>query len=501
MSSLMEELNSLANQYQVDLNSIDFAIKLDEHDVLRSYRSEFHLPNYDEVMKTIYTNPTEYNQPITTTTTTENDTTNHTKQIIYFCGHSMGLQPKRLHAYLTSILNQWSNLGVLAYHYGELPASHCDQQLSMDCAQWIVNAKPHEVAITCNLTVNMHTLLAKFYRPKGEKQCILIEDDIFPSDYYALESQIHWHGLNPIDCIIKMKPRAEEYCLRNEDILQTIQKNQHRIALIWLPGIQYITGQLFNMKLITQWGHHYCQCPVGWDLAHAIGNVPLYLHDWNIDMAVWCSYKYLNGSPGALGGLFIHEKYHHEESSYGPTINKSNRDSSNDMIMIDVSGPQLTGWWSHRNETRFNMTGHMELAKGADAYRLSNPPLLLAATLTVSINIVKLCGGMNNLREKSIKLTNYLEYLITNSPLALNNDQYCLVTPSSSTERGAQLTLCFHQVNVKEIYENLLKLGVICDYRLPNFLRITPIPLYNSFEDVYLFVQRLRHLLLISRTV
>ncbi|CAH8545595.1 unnamed protein product [Schistosoma guineensis] len=497
MSSSIEELKYLANKYQVDFDSIDFAIKLDEHDSLHSYQSEFYLPDYNQVMKTVQSNSTEHNQHLT-----DKNDENHSKKIIYFCGNSMGLQPRRLNAYLNDILNQWRDLGVLAYHYGELPASHCDKQLSIDCAQWIVNSKPSEVSITCNLTVNMHALIAKFYRPKGAKHCVLIEDGIFPSDYYVLESQINWHGLNPNDCIIKLKPRINEYCLRNEDILHEIQKNQHRIALIWLPGVQYVTGQLFNMKLITEWGHQYCKCPVGWDLAHAVGNIPLFLHDWDVDMAVWCSYKYLNGSPGAMGGLFIHEKHHHQESSYGPKFNESNDiNSSDNTIITDISGPQLTGWWSHRTETRFDLTGHMELAKGADAYRLSNPPLLLAAALTVSIGIIKSCGGMNNLREKSIKLTNYLEYLITESPLALTSDQYSIVTPSSSEERGAQLTLSFNHVNVKKLYENLLRLGAICDYRLPNFLRITPIPLYNSFEDVYMFVKCLRQALYDTESV
>ncbi|CAH8527206.1 unnamed protein product [Heterobilharzia americana] len=484
------ELQSLASKYQMDINSIDFAMKLDEDDPLHCCRSEFHLPTYDEVKKAvgIATESGKYYIKLSD----EEDIEANSKRIIYFCGNSMGLQPRRVKAYLNDILDQWANLGVLAYHYGQLPASYCDQKLSVDCAKWIVNAQPGEVSVTCNLTVNMHVLIAKFYRPRGEKNCILIEDNIFPSDYYVLESQINWHGLNPDECIIKMKPRANEYCLRNEDILLEIQQNQHRIALIWLPGIQYITGQLFDMKTVTQWGHQYSKCPVGWDLAHAVGNVPLCLHDWDVDMAVWCSYKYLNGSPGAIGGLFIHEKHHHPESSYGPKFLELNGNNKADN---EISGPQLTGWWSHRSETRFDMTGHMELAKGADAYRLSNPPLLLAAALTVSFDVIKSCGGMDKLREKSIKLTCYLEYLITSSPLALPSDQYRLVTPSNPNERGAQLTLSFPCVEIEKVNKNLLQLGIICDFRRPSFLRIAPVPLYNSFEDVYLFVKYLRQAL------
>nr|CAH8849410.1 unnamed protein product [Trichobilharzia regenti] len=485
-----QQLKLLANDYQVDINSIDFALELDKNDSLHSYRSEFHLPDYNEVMKVI--------QSKSDNTSRGNDASDSPKRVLYFCGNSMGLQPTRLKAYLDSILNEWRDLGVLAYHYGKLPASYCDKQLSIDCAQWIVNAQASEVSITCNLSVNMHMLIAKFYRPKGDKNCILIEDGIFPSDLYVLESQINWHGLTPDECIIKIKPRVNEYCLRNEDILQAIKQNQHRIALIWLPGVQYVTGQLFNMEEITQWGHEYSQCPVGWDLAHAVGNVPLRLHDWDVDMAVWCSYKYLNGSPGAIGGLFVHERHHHQEGSYGPKFIESNSNNNNNTknntngIHNEIYGPQLTGWWSHRSETRLDLIGHMELAKGADAYRISNPPLLLAAALTVSLDIVKSCGGMHRLREKSIQLTNYLEYLITKSPLALPNNQYQLVTPSNPSERGAQLTLSFTFANVEKVYENLLQLGAICDYRKPSFLRISPIPLYNSFEDVYLFVKWLR---------
>ncbi|TGZ56544.1 hypothetical protein CRM22_010133 [Opisthorchis felineus] len=465
------DYRQIADSQNLRFDCIEFAQWLDNNDPLGWLREEFDHPTFEclEKMTTISITPKEKRSGNTVT---------------YLCGNSLGLPPKKLANVLQDTIQNWSGLGVHAYMHGPLPASLCDITLTEDIANYIVGAETDEVAVTANLSVNMHMLLATFYRPEGTKSCIVIEKGAFPSDYYVIESQIAWHGLDPKDNIIMLEPRPGDWCLRMEDIVQTIKDNSHRIALIWLPGVQFITGQVFDIECITEAGHKFAQCCVGWDLAHSVGNVVLELHKWNVDIAVWCSYKYLNGSPGALGGLFVHRRHHHL-----PGINGSRISSPG----ITPTGPQLTGWWSHRIETRFQMTGNMELATGAQAYRISNPPLLLAAALKTSVDLFKRCGGLGELRKKSVLLTGYLEYLIEHGQFCLPTTLFKIVTPKDKEARGAQLTL-FVKKNLQQLYDGLASEGIIVDTRPPNCIRIAPVPLYNRFIDVFNFARQLHSL-------
>lgn len=462
------DFRQLATEHHFERpESIEFAQWLDAQDSLASVRNQFHKPD------------AQYIEDTTDVHFEKNEPNGTMPSIIYLCGHSLGLPPSCVQNDLICGLNQWARLGVLAYMYGPMPASKSDSCILDQFASEIVGAQPDEVALTNNLSVNMHLLLAAFYRPNGVKNCILLEADAFPTDYYVVESQVAWHGLSPNDCIIQIRPREGEWCLRTEDIIAEIRENASRLALIWLPGVQYLTGQLLNMADITRAGHELAQCPVGWDLAHAIGNVPLELHAWDVDLAVWCSYKYLNAGPGSVGGLFVHQRHHHQPGTHGP------RPGS---ISVSQTGPKLTGWWSHQAETRFDMTNQMELAPGAAAYRVSNPPWLSMISLRTSLNIFYQCGGMKMVREKSIRLTGYLDYLLRSSEYALPGDSCRIITPSSPSERGAQITIWFKQ-DVERYFRELTRRGCICDMRRPNCIRVSPSPLYTSFVDVRNFAQ------------
>ncbi|KAA3675838.1 kynureninase [Paragonimus westermani] len=462
------DFDQLAKRNGFLADTAQFAQWLDSLDPLAEMQSKFEKPSFEGLEHIAHLDVVPVND-------------RSVKHVTYLCGNSMGLKPKNVHELLHIVLQQWGKLGVHAYHRGPLPASHCDIQLTKDIAELIVGAEPDEVAITGGLSTNIHLLFSSFYRPHGVKTCILIEAGAFPSDYYVVESQISWHGLNPSRCIIQIKPRPGEWCLRTEDVIQKIREEAEKLALIWLPGVQYFTGQLFDMEQITQAGHQYANCPVGWDLAHAVGNVPLELHKWNVDMAAWCSYKYLNGSPGAIAGLFVHRKHHHQAGLHGPSVA---------IAGVIPKGPQLTGWWSHRAETRFDMTCHMELEVGAAAYRITNPPLLLAAALRASIDLFRDSGGMSVIREKSIKLTGYLDYLLRSSKFALPADRFQIITPKDPTARGAQVTI-FVSHKLQQIHERLSREGFIYDIRHPKSMRIAPAPLYNSFLDIFHFAQRL----------
>ncbi|TPP56456.1 Kynureninase [Fasciola gigantica] len=475
----MSEVNfhQLATKHNFERpESIEFAHWLDTQDPLAFIRNQFRQPD------------AQYIENKTGVRFEKVDPDGNLPSVTYLCGHSLGLQPVNLQNNLINGLDQWAYLGVLAYMHGPMPASKADLCIRDQFAQEIVGAQPDEVALTNNLSVNMHILLTTFYRPNGTKNCILIEENAFPSDFYAVESQVAWHGLNPSDCIIQIRPREGEWCLKTEDILNTIRENSSRLALIWLPGVQYITGQLLDMAEITRAGHELAQCPVGWDLAHAVGNVPLELHAWNIDLAVWCSYKYLNAGPGAVGGLFVHERHHHPPGTHGP---------SPGLPSVNQSGPKLTGWWSHRADTRFDMSNQMELAPGAAAYRISNPPWLAMIALQTSLTIFHQCGGMGSVREKSIQLTGYLDYLLRSGAYGLPDNLSRIITPSDSNKRGAQLTIWFKQ-EVGQYHRELTRRGYICDVRRPNCIRVSPNPLYTRFVDVRNFAQCIHSLVVIS---
>ncbi|BHF63732.1 hypothetical protein SprV_0200672600 [Sparganum proliferum] len=439
----------------------ELARKLDACDPLRRFRDKFELPDRKHALRAL------------SITQTEDGTTGRDEEIIYLCSNSLGLQPKRTRRDLLEVLDDWGELGVLSHTAGKRPTEGSDEEPRRMLAEYIVGAEPDEVAVMESLTADIHTLLAAFYRPTADKKCVLIEKGAFPTDYYAIESQIALNGYDPRDCVIEVELRPDDY-LSTEQIKEVIRQNAHRLALIWLPGIQFFTGQLLDIRAITEAGHRLANCPVGWDLAHAVGNVPLELHDWDVDCAAWCAYKYLCGSPGGVAGIFVHSRHHAEEGSYVPVGGAPGQ---------LVRGPRLTGWWGHRMSTRFQMNNCMEAERGAAAFRRSCPSMLLNSALRSSLLIFKEAGGMSPIREKSVKLTGFLEALLTQGEFALPTNILKIITPLDMAQRGAQLSLEV-SMDVDMLYDQLIKHGIICDVRRPNCIRVAPAPLYTSFEDV-----------------
>ncbi|KAK7154686.1 hypothetical protein R3I93_009583 [Phoxinus phoxinus] len=403
---------------------------------------------------------------------------------IYFAGNSLGLQPKNTKKYLDEELEKWAKTGVHGHTQGSRPWAWAEETLEGSMAK-IVGAKPEEVALMNGLTVNLHLLMLSFYKPTPKRHKILLEDKAFPSDHYAIESQIQLRGMNVADSMLIIKPRQGEDTIRTEDIVSLIESEGESIALVMLSGVQYYTGQLFQIETITSAGHAQ-GCLVGFDCAHAVGNAELRLHDWNVDFACWCSYKYVNSGAGGLAGAFIHEKHAHSVR------------------------PALTGWWGHDLKTRFLMNNEMELQSGVNGFRLSNQPMLLVCPLQASLEIFNKTT-MKDLRTKSVLLTGYLEFLITHyytrdqsDPddiiTTSDPDEPCvdIITPSDPEQRGCQLSLSFSRP-IRAVYEELEKRGVACDMREPNVLRVAPVPLYNSFTDVHRFISALRSALGSSR--
>lgn len=414
-------------------NSLTFAQKMDKEDELRKYRSQFHLP-----MK-------KNGQPY-----------------IYLCGNSLGLQPKTTAAAIQQELVDWKNLGVEGHFHAKNPWMPYHEFLTNAMAK-VVGAKPNEVVVMNTLTVNLHLMMVSFYRPKGKRNKIVIEADAFPSDKYAAESQIRFHGLNPKECLIELKARKDEVCLRAEDIYKVIENQGEEIALIMLGNTNYYTGQYFDMKKITEWGHAK-GCFVGFDCAHGAGNLPLNLHDSGCDFAVWCNYKYLNSGPGGMGGAFVHERHHH-----------------------DPSIPRLEGWWGHNKTTRFKMRDAFEPIPTTEAWQLSNPPILAMVAVWASLKIFDEVG-MDRLRKKAISLTGYLEYLVK----SIGDDVIHIVTPSDPNQRGSQLSIQVKNAD-KKLFEIITAKGVIADWREPDVIRVAPVPMYNSFEDVFHFYTILKN--------
>lgn len=406
----------------------EFARQLDEEDQLGSYRSEFHIPR-DE----------------------------NGKALIYLCGNSLGLQPKQTKTYLEQELLDWAQLGVEGHVKAKNPWMPYHEFLSEGYAK-IVGAKPSEVIAMNSLTVNLHLMMVSFYRPTAKKYKIIIEADAFPSDIYALSSQITHHGYAPEESLIKMSPRKGEHALRTEDIAKLIADQGDEIALLMLGGVNYYTGQVFDMKRLTELAHKKDIC-VGFDLAHAAGNVNLELHDWNVDFAVWCSYKYLNSGPGSVAGAFIHEKHHKSKL------------------------PKFAGWWGHNKDNRFKMPDDFEAIESAEGWQLSNPPILSLAAIRASLSIFDRVG-MHSLLQKSNKLTNYLIELLE----TLDSDTINIITPN---QRGCQVSIQVKNGN-KTLFDSITKKGVVADWREPDVIRVAPVPLYNNFSDVYQFYQILR---------
>lgn len=411
------------------------AVQLDEQDALRAFRSRFHLP--------VQSDGTPY---------------------VYFCGNSLGLQPKQTAAALEQELTDWKNLGVEGHFQAKNPWMPYHEFLT-DAMARVVGAKSSEVVVMNTLSVNLHLMMASFYRPEGRRNKIVIESDAFPSDRYAVASQIKHHGLDPKDCLILLEPRSGEYCLRKEDIKRTIEEEGEHIALILLGNTNYYTGQFFDMNEISKWGHEQ-GCYVGFDCAHGAGNLPLNLHESGCDFAVWCNYKYLNSGPGGLGGAFVHERHHDR---------------------MDL--PRLEGWWGHNKSTRFIMRDDFEPIPTAEAWQLSNPPILAMASVWSSLQIFDE-AGIGNLRQKALQLTAYLEYLVK----SLGEDVIRVITPSDPSERGSQLSI---QVigGGRSIFEDIHQRGVIADWREPDVIRVAPVPLYNSYEDVLRFYEILKDVL------
>lgn len=410
----------------------DFSIELDSKDPLSSFRSKFYIPKDKKG-----------------------------KDVIYFAGNSLGLQPKSVREYIEQELKDWEVLGVDAHLHAKNPWLPYHEFLAEQTAR-IVGAKPIEVVNMNSLTANLHLMFVSFYRPTPSRYKILIESKAFPSDHYAVESQIRFHGYDPKTALLEIQPREGESTIRTEDIEELIYKEGGSIALIWLAGVNYYTGQAFEMERITKAGHKK-GCIVGFDLAHGAGNLQLNLHDWKVDFAVWCSYKYLNGGPGAVGGCFVHEKH-----------------------AYDFNLPKFTGWWGHDKQSRFLMDPEYVPIPGAEGWQLSNPPVLLMASLKASLDIFGE-AGMDALRQKSEKLTGYLEYLI-NEQKNLNIE---IITPKDINQRGCQLSLKVKDKN-KNFHERLVENSVICDWREPDVIRLAPAPLYNTYEDVYNFSEILR---------
>jgi kynureninase len=387
---------------------------------------------------------------------------------VYLCGNSLGLQPASARQRVEEVLDDWSRYGVEGHFSGASPWMPYHEFVAEDLRTLTGARSTAEVVCMNSLTVNLHLMMVSFYQPRGRKRKILLESQPFPSDIYAAKTQIQWHGGNPEDDVLLVHPRPGEHHLRTEDILATIEEHQDTLALILLPGVQYYTGQWLDIEAITR-AANAAGIIAGWDLAHAVGNVPLQLHAWEVDFAVWCSYKYLNSGPGSLAGCFVHEKHHGSDK------------------------PRFGGWWGHDKSTRFEMGPDFVPIAGAEGWQLSNPPVLSLAAVRGSLEVFRDAGGMLPLRQKSEAMTSYLETLL----LSRLGERISIITPQDPMSRGAQLSLTLADVagHGKAVHRKLMELGAIVDWREPDAIRVAPAPLYNSFEDCYRFVEMLQEAL------
>jgi kynureninase len=416
----------------------DLAQQLDTEDPLRSFRDRFHLP-----------------------------LGNDGEPLIYFAGNSLGLMPKSAREVVEQELDDWADLGVDAHLKAKTPWYSYHETLRDPTAR-IVGAKPAEVICMNSLTVNLHLMMATFYQPTKSRFKILMEDPAFPSDTYAIKTQIRHHGLNPRDALVLARPRKGELTVRTEDTIDLIEKNRDSLAVVWIAGVNFFTGQVFDMATITNAAQKH-GIIAGFDLAHAVGNVPLSLHDWNVDFAVWCSYKYLNAGPGAVAGTFVHERH-----------------------ATNTNLPRLAGWFGNDPDTRFRMHLEPEFipVPSADGWQISNPPILSMAPLRASLAIFQE-AGMDGLRQKSIELTNYLQFLLESEPDGQSKKQYTIITPRQADQRGCQLSILVRE-HPKELFTKLEAADVKCDFREPNVIRVAPTPLYNTFHEEWRFADILR---------
>jgi kynureninase len=413
----------------------DFARQQDETDPLRQFRDRFHIPK------------TQQGEPL-----------------IYFAGNSLGLMPKTARLIVEQELDDWAALGVDAHLEGKTPWYSYHETVREPAAR-MVGARPAEVICMNSLTVNLHLMMATFYRPSKSRFKILMEDPAFPSDTYAVKTQIRHHGLAPEEALVLAGSRKSEFTVRTEDVLDQVDRHRDHLALVLIGAVNFFTGQLFDIKSITAAAQKH-GIPIGVDLAHAVGNVPVSLHDWNVDFAAWCSYKYLNSGPGAVAGVFVHERH-----------------------ARNTSLPRFGGWFGNDPNTRFQMQLEPEFipVPTADGWQISNPPIFSMAPLRASFAIFDDAGGMTPLREKSIRLTGYLEFLLDQ----IGSKRFTVITPRNSAARGCQLSILAHE-HPKALFATLQAAGVKCDFREPNVIRVAPAPLYNTFHEVWRFADILR---------
>ena len=419
-------------------STLDFARQQDAQDPLRDYRDRFHFPSLG------------------------------TPELAYFTGHSLGLQPKTVRDAVGLELDEWAKYGVEGHFHSTNPWYSYHELLTPTMAR-LVGAKESEVVCMNSLTTNIHLLFVSFYRPTKQRYKIISEAKMFPSDRYLLETQASFHGFDPEDAIIEVAPRDGERLIREEDILATIEEHADELALVFFGGVNYFTGQLFNMARLTE-AAHAVGAIAGFDLAHAAGNVPLALHDWDVDFAAWCSYKYLNSSPGNVGAIFVHER--HGRS-------------------FDL--PRFGGWWGHDKNTRFQMKPGFQPMEGAEGWQLSNVPILGMAAMKASLDVFAK-AGMPALRAKSEKLTGYLEFTIDELARDFPDAEISIITPRNPDERGCQISIDIAG-RERSLFDAMVAAGVIADFREPCIIRMAPVPLYNSFEDVYTFGKVMRNLL------
>lgn len=414
----------------IDPQSLAFARRLDREDPLRKFRKEFLIPKV------------------------------RGKTAIYLCGNSLGLEPRNVRKYLLEELDDWARLGVEGHVHGRRPWLYYHHLTKKPLAR-LLGARPSEVVAMNQLTVNLHIMLTAFYRPSAQRFKIITEAGAFSSDQYAVASQIRLHGLNPEEVLVEIAPRPGERFLRNQDILTAIRAQSSQLALVLFGGVQYYTGQFFDLKSITA-AAHAAGAFAGFDLAHAAGNVPLNLHKDGADFAVWCSYKYLNSGPGGVAGAFVHERH----------------------AQTDL--PRMAGWWGHREMDRFKMRSEFIPMPGVDGWQLSNFPVLTGAAHLASLDIFEQ-AGIVALRKKSVKLTGYLEKLL--QAIDPKNEVFTIITPSDPAERGCQLSILMSPTHGLRLFKAISRKGVIADWREPDVIRVAPVPLYNSFEDVYRFAK------------
>lgn len=412
-------------------NTLSYAQELDNDDPLRKFRDKFHFPRLNG------------------------------KKVIYFTGNSLGLQPKNAQEYVDEIMEDWRNLGVEGHFYAKKPWWDYHERLAKPLAK-IVGAKPNEISVMNTLTVNLHLLMVSFYRPNQKRYKILCEEKAFPSDQYMLQSQVRFHGFDPKDAIVEVNKRAGEHHWYTEDIIEKINELGDELALVLIGGVNYYNGQVFDMKTITAAGKSV-GAKVGWDLAHAAGNIELKLHDWDLDFAAWCSYKYMNSGPGNASGVFIHE---------------------NNLAKDNIT--RFEGWWGTKKESRFLMKQEFEPTPTADAWQLSNPPVLALAPYLASLVLFEEVG-MPALIEKREKIVSYLEFILHEIDKEVESS-FEIITPS---ERGCQLSVLLHGEG-RSLFNYLMASGVITDWREPNVIRLAPAPFYCSYEDMYNFGQILK---------